>query len=530
MRACSAFALLASLPLSAQEHLWQVAGGDTDYNTMDHFGDFNGDGRGDLLVGVGGYGVSGLQALRIVSGLDGSTLFERPGPSGLKDAGDMDFDGQRDYFALGAGRVFREISVDLRTFSTGQIVWSAYGSDAYGFAHLGADMSLMTGKLDLNGDGRGDFLVASSQAESIVYAYSNSGALLYQLPVSQFGWVANNVTAMPDLDGDGGDDFLVGCNEPSGRGAVVVVSGRSGALLRISYGLLPGDLIGGAVCNAGDVDQDGMADYAAASYWSSPQISIVIYSGRTGAPIRSWNDYWTESGAMIGDIDVDLDGIPDLLVGCYGCAIWGQIRAYSGRDGSVLWNLNSTSSDRIEPQPLINLGVQPGSPYPVIAYIDRSWNSGGVTPASHYRVVTVRTNLPGAGPVSGSGCASVGGRPQIGMRQVFGRARITVSGGTPGALAWLVGGPAGQSTFDGVTLPYALDAFGLFGCTAHVPPVVSVPMILGASGLDRGYAAYNLPLPWRLGATGITFAAQWLLLDPPTGSYAVSARHEFRVR
>jgi hypothetical protein len=526
-------ALLLGGALQAQERIWTLAGGGNDWFSIDAFGDFDGDGAQDILAGVVWNIVNPTAnggGIRILSGATGATLHQRVTGSVIRDAGDMDNDGQRDFAMLSPGPLLQTVSVNMVSFATNQILWFVYGPPYFGT--LGQRWTnQMCGNLDLDGDGRPDLVAITSDVrESDVYAYNNAGTLLYRLPVRAFGWVALNVVAMPDMDGDGCAEFLVGCIEPSGRGAVVVVSGRTGAIGRISYGLLPGDSIGGAICNAGDVDQDGMADYAAASYWSSPLTSIVIYSGRTGAVIRSWNDYWTGDGGMIGNLDVDLDGVPDLLVGNGGWiahpGVYGQVRAYSGRDGTVLWNHDAPGiSDQILPEPMIALGVQPGSPYPVFAFRD-SWYYQGTSGVG--RVIAVRTNLPGAGPVTGTPCSSGSSLPQIGMRLVPSGSRITIAKGPPGAIGFLIGGPASQTNYGSLSLPLALDPYGLPGCSALVAPVVQVPVILGTSGLDRGYAAVDLP--WIPSPSGTALAAQWIVWDPATGSFATTARHEFRVQ
>lgn len=523
------FAFLASAG-AAQQRLWERVGGGDCWHTADTFGDFNGDGAIDILSGLMlNYGTIGATgANRILSGVDGTTILQRS-TSGMRDAGDMDGDGLRDYATVENGPSFGMQSLKLRSFAGDRVLWSIQGPYPYFAIAPGGDTSLMDGNLDLDGDGRPDFVALNQRpSDSTVYAYDNSGSLRYAIPVYQIGWVAVTLAAMPDLDGDGGDDFLVGCLDPSGRGAVLVISGNSGQIGRISYGLAAGDLIGGAVCNAGDVDQDGMADYAAASYWSASHNDIVIFSGRTGAVIRDLPDFGTDSGGMIGDIDVDLDGVPDLLVGVYAQVrpnVYGRVRAFSGRDGGVLWDYDSPAqNDPFWPWPMINLGVQPGSPYPAFAFRDNAYNRfNGIG-----RILGMSTRLPGAGPVSGTPCSSTGTLPQIGMRLRPGGSRITIAKGPPGAAAVLVGGPAGQTTYGSIALPYALDPLGLPGCSLLVAPVVQAPVVLGTTGIDRGYAAVDLP--WStLSPTGVPLAAQWVVLDASTGSYATTARHDFRV-
>jgi hypothetical protein len=171
---------------------------------------------------------------------------------------------------------------------------------------------------------------------------------------------------------------------------------------------------------------------------------------------------------------------------------------------------------------LVNLGSHAGSPYQVLVWPDTVTRSPGT-------IHTLDTHLIGQGPANGIAHSSTPDLPQISTRQVQGNALITVAAGSPGSLGWLVGGFASDTSYAGLALPIALDPFGWTGCSAFVAPAVAVPTVIGSTGLDRGYAHVNLPLP--VTATGgIALAAQWLLLDPTSGTFAVTQRHDFRLR
>jgi FG-GAP-like repeat len=525
-----------------QEYLWtDPALGDM-YFTISPFGDYDGDGSVDLLVGgvANWQTINGYPFQRVLSGVDGSILFQSTVQSPqIRGVGDMDGDGLPEYAALLRGLYYQTVRLAIVSPARNQILWSVHSTSTGGFGFYNIDSTLMA-DLDLNGDGMRDLVVLTSDAsQSDVYAYDNTGTLLYTLPVYPNGW-ASTCAAMPDMDGDGCDDFLVGVgSDASLRGYVALVSGRTGAILRITTGQLAGNRLGGVVADAGDVDGDGVHDYVAASHWNAQLQTTELISGATGAILRSWNGYWSDSNTIVGNVDLDQDGVPDLVVGNAAWPIqlpvvYGQIRTWSGRDGGVLWNLDAQSwgdDGRLQPSVVVSLGVQPGSPYPVFAFLDISPSS--VRAGEYCRIRAVRTSLPGTGPWFGSpGGSNPGGNgpdlPCIGMRQLPNNVRITVAFAPPGAIGWLAIAGASETTLGGASLPIALDPLGWTGCTAYVPPTLTATCATGTLGLDRGYAAIDLPVP-TLQPAGIPFAAQWLVLDPTTGACATTARHEFRI-
>jgi hypothetical protein len=533
LRAISTLLLLA-LALPAQQLRWQVPSppSNDSYLRLMPFGDFDGDGYRDVAAIIMPNPPSPtLPWIQIRSGVDGSVLHLQlePRMANVAHAGDVDGDGVPDAAVLwdwgnGVNEIF------LRSLGTGQTLWSVTGSWSLEF---GEDI---LGDLDVNGDGRPDLVTATgTTAGSDVFVYDSSGALLYSLPFFVHGRIVISLAKMGDMDGDGCDDFLVGCNDISNRGALVLVSGRTGSTIQVSYGLLPGDRTSEYVQNLGDIDGDGITDYVGFPYWSAFRAIVVAFSGRTGLPIRSWNEYG--NSAVAGE-DFDQDGVPDLVIGADWPInppnIWGSTRCYSGRDGTELWRVDNfappqgTGSNGTTGwmEHSASLGVQPGSPYPVVAWMDIHWFVVGTAKG---RIRAYDPARAGQGPVTGTACTSTGSLPLIGTRKlgtsIAGTgSRITVAKTHPNALAVL------NLAFTALPGPVDLTPLGFQGCTVYVDPVASYLRVTGTTGIDHGYAAVDLPYPPTTAISGTTAVGQWLVFEPATLAHAATQMHGIRLQ
>jgi len=89
---------------------------------------------------------------------------------------------------------------------------------------------------------------------------------LYDLRGATGDQFCRSVAGIGDLDGDGVRDFLVGAPQDDGaasnEGSVVLVSGATGAGFAAVFGAASGDAFGFSVAAIGDVDEDGVEDFA----------------------------------------------------------------------------------------------------------------------------------------------------------------------------------------------------------------------------------------------------------------------------
>jgi len=153
------------------------------------------------------------------------------------------------------------------------------------------------------------------------FVYENFGPLNAINDPTRFG--ANGfqgpVTLIDDIDADGIPDLLLGNSGQYavGRGTAIhsgasVVSGATGTTLR-TYEAPFSVALGWGVANVGDLDDDGIGEYAISTYEYRTGLPFVVstnlYDGATGDLLRIY-----DSATLAAAGDVDADGHADLLI------------------------------------------------------------------------------------------------------------------------------------------------------------------------------------------------------------------------
>jgi hypothetical protein len=224
-------------------------------------GDLDNDGRSDLLVTAPGESSGAprsgnIYAFNAVTG-DLITSFTSPNPQAAGFFGytiapvpDFNNDGVLDFITGCYPETSGSLPLESGTAyvydgRTGALVYSLTSPSPTLQGHFGW---IVGGVPDLDGDGRGDFIVGARREikpgsginSGRAHAYSGAtGSYLYSVDTpdpTQDGHFGRHMTGLPDVTGDGRGDFAVGAYQEPGHariyrsGTVYVFNGATGAI------------------------------------------------------------------------------------------------------------------------------------------------------------------------------------------------------------------------------------------------------------------------------------------------------------
>jgi hypothetical protein len=255
------------------------------------FGDINGDGYADLVVGAYGY-----------DAFTGRVYVYQGGPHGLVPAPILTITGESEYSWFGR--------------------WVANAGDVNGNGHE----DLIVGASGYNND----------QGRAYVFPGNGSGfettSVLTLTGESVGDWFGLPVATAGDVNADGYDDVVIGAHRAASQAGRAYVYHGSALGLNSTPALTlstesPGDWFGNAAATAGDVNGDGFADLiigAPANPVNGPGRAFLYYGSHQGISATSVVTLSGENArnafgrAVASAQDVNGDGYADLIVGANG--------------------------------------------------------------------------------------------------------------------------------------------------------------------------------------------------------------------
>lgn len=368
--------------------------GDSFGSAISRLGDIDGDGVVDTLVsaigeddGVYPWTSDYFGAIRVISGATGKEIRHHLGPEkngrlGLQIAGGTDFDGDgvSDYIlashklpnpsSSGEGTVY------VHSGATGALMFKWIGERR--FDSFGACVRILG---DVDADGVDDIGIGAPEYDASptkgqagrAYIYSGrTGSILYTYTGTRQDQWLGTVCRVGDIDFDGHADFLVGSygpkSPPNGEGMIWVYSGATGNVLYTRSGENPGDRFSAKACFLGDVNGDGVPDFAVDAEAHSvvdTEGRVYVYSGAAGTLLYTIDgghkDEQLGSLSVSGTIDFNADGYDDIVLGAAypptSSTLESVVYIHSGINGRLLYrfrggtfqNLNELLGASLDP-------------------------------------------------------------------------------------------------------------------------------------------------------------------------------------
>ena len=432
---------------------------------------------------------------------------------------------------------------------------------------------------DLTGDGRNDIVIGAPRAfpgmteTGFVRAiHSATGATIWTtVGVEPGGSFGRSLDVVGDIDGDGKSEVLVAADfhtlSPIDEGKIYVLSGATGSILSSDVGAADRDALGFAVSRLGDIDGDGIPDYAAAANQGFSILPtdvgyVRIYSGATHTILRTMHGatFDDEFGANLASVgDVDADGVLDLAVySKVGTASnVGRVTVFSGTvladiathpDGvnpPALMVLNGASADDRFGECISGVGDVNGDGHAdfMVGYRDDSLALDGGAVQIHsglngavlhvYRCAGAGAMLGSRrirdariGDINGDGVADFvltiqfdddgPGRLDVGSVWTISGTHAATPGsttlapGAPGVLAWAYGAAPGDR------FGFAATAMGDLNGDGLGDLVVTTPFVDGPGGIDIGNLAILRGVNRHFPGTGDDFVLSTGVNGPAT--------------
>lgn len=353
-------------------------------SAMDVGPDFDGDGWPEYLVGApdrqGWWGAVGGASL--IRGGTNQPIWDFVSPywsqiawstgASLSFVPDLNYDGyadvlvgdpsDREFAPDASGRVYVLDGLRgtiIREHTGEPVGTNGFDGDVTGAAIIGVP--------DVDGDGAGDYIVGSPRSDlgsstnarnGKLTAYSGrTGMMLWALAGLAGDELGNSLDVGPDLTNDGKAELLAPTITTHSAG-VYFVDPASGLVILVIPPILNSSNVAArfSAVTSVDLDFDGVPDLIGGSRGSSTPSALAAGMVAAVSSVTRqvlWrtesNTPWEWFGSSLSSTaDLDLDGVPEILVGVpteinNHATGKGFVQILSGRDGSRLWKIRTTT-------------------------------------------------------------------------------------------------------------------------------------------------------------------------------------------
>lgn len=186
-------------------------------------------------------------------------------------------------------------------------------------------------------------------------SWTESGRIEGSHDYGKLGWCA---ALIGDINHDGCAEYVLGAPEQENFGLIVagsvyVIDGRTCQVIWEIKNDQYGGSLGADVCAVGDVNHDGIPDFAATEVNAGDQ--SFIYDGASGAILVTIPEPPVNRSygiSMTGVGDWNQDGTPDVAVSDYFADVGpdglvGSIYVYSGLDGSLIQRIDGIGDSHL---------------------------------------------------------------------------------------------------------------------------------------------------------------------------------------
>jgi hypothetical protein len=269
--------------------------------------DFNGDGRDDIVTFTQGSAADVYVALSTGSSFAGTSamwhdFFAPAGETPL--TGDFNGDGRDDIVTFTHGSA-NDVYVALSNGSS-----FGPGLKWHDFFAIGGEVPAVG---DVNGDGRDDIVTFTRNNAADVYvALSTGSSFTASAKWHDFFGLAGEYPGVADVNGDGKADIVVFTTGAVADVYVALSTGGGFGASSLWHGAFA---FGSELPRIGDVDGDGAADIATFTANSAADVFVALSTGSSfvGTSVK-WNDYFGLAGEFPYTGDYNGDGRDDIVV------------------------------------------------------------------------------------------------------------------------------------------------------------------------------------------------------------------------